>query len=130
MPPVPNEPSFPLQAFLGFTIQRGEGSAHCHLEIGDAHLNPHGVAHGGVVSTVQDTAMGAAVSSVIPEGAICATIEMHTRFHAGVAAGPLRCEAVVISPGKRVVHAEAKTYDQRGRLVASATSSFAVILRT
>lgn len=123
----PKGPSFPLQAFLGFTISRGAGTAECVMEIGEQHMNPHGVAHGGVVSTMQDTAMGAAVSSVIPEGAICATIEMHTRFHGAITAGPLRCEASVTSPGRRIVHAEAKTFGPNGRLVASSTSSFAVI---
>jgi acyl-coenzyme A thioesterase PaaI-like protein len=57
----------------------------------------------------------------------CATIEIHTRFHASASDGGLRAEAVVLSAGRRIVHLEAKTIDRVGRLIASATGSFAVV---
>lgn len=123
----PNSTSFPVQEFFGFQMEKGDGRATATLTIDARHLNPNGVAHGSVAFALMDTAMGAAVMSVAPEGHYCATVEMHTRFHSGVTGGGLHCEAVVISPGKRIMHLEAKTHDDRGRLVASATSSFAVL---
>jgi acyl-coenzyme A thioesterase PaaI-like protein len=63
----------------------------------------------------------------VPEGGICATVEMHTRFHAGAVSGDLLTEAVVLTAGNRIVHVEAKTFGDEGRLVASSTASFAVI---
>lgn len=125
MEPAPT--SFPVQEFFGFHLEKGDGTATAGLTIDARHLNPNGVAHGSVAFALMDTAMGAAVMSVAPEGHYCATVEMHTRFHSGVTSGELRCEAVVISPGKRIMHVEAKTFGDRGRLVASATSSFAVM---
>lgn len=120
------ERTFPLKEYLGFTIERSEGAATASLRIDERHLNPFGVVHGTVPFTLMDTAMGAAVVSVIGEGKQCATIELHTRFHAPATSGVLRAEVIVLSAGKRVVHLQARTVNEDGRLVASATASFAV----
>jgi acyl-CoA thioesterase len=118
---------FPLEEFLGFTIEHGDGGAVATLELDERHMNPNAMAHGAVAFTLMDTAMGGAVMSVIPEGSVCATIEFHTRFHRGATEGTLAAEAKVITAGRKVVHLEARTTDGQGRLVASATASFAVI---
>ena len=118
---------FPLKEFLGFTIDKGEGSASAWLDLGERHLNPCGTCHGAVPFALMDTAMGAAVSGVIDDDSFCATIEMQTRFLRAVAGGRLTAEATVVHPGRRIVHLEARTVDAEGRLVATATGSFAVI---
>jgi acyl-CoA thioesterase len=118
--------SFPLQEHLGFTIERGEGRATAVLDLAERHMNPNSVAHGAVAFTLMDTAMGAAVMSVLGEGASCATIEIHTRFHRAAAGGRLRADASVLTAGRRLVHLEARTFDDQDRLVASATGSFIV----
>jgi len=122
-----DEVSFGVKEFLGMTIERGEGKGTARMTLDEPHLNPNNVAHGAVPFALMDTAMGAAVMSVVDEGAFCATIEMHTRFVRAVASGSLTAEATVIHAGSRIMHLEATTHDDAGRLVASATSSFAVI---
>ncbi|MBT5850853.1 MAG: PaaI family thioesterase, partial [Acidimicrobiaceae bacterium] len=89
--------SFPLQEFLGFTTIHGQGTASASLELDERHHNPNAVAHGSVAFTLMDTAMGAAAVSVIPDDHICATIEMHTRFHRGAAHGTLTAIAKVLT---------------------------------
>lgn len=90
-------------------------------------MNPNDIAHGAVTFTMMDTAMGAAVMSVLDEGSLCATIEIQTRFHRAATTGSLRAEATVLHAGRRIVHLEAKTFDSSDRLIASATGSFAVL---
>jgi len=119
--------TFPLREYLDFSIEGGDGRASTSLSLDDQHLNPNQVAHGAVAFTLMDTAMGAAVMSVVDEGQFCATIEVHTRFHRGASKGTLTAEASVLTAGRRVVHLEARTVDDDGRLIASATASFAVI---
>ena len=123
----PSPTTFPLKEFLGFTVERGDGRATATLELGEQHHNPFGVAHGAVAFTLMDTAMGAAVMSVLPEGERCATIEIQTRFLRGATTGTLSAEATVLSAGRSVVHLEARTVDDVGNLVAAAAGSFAVI---
>ena len=120
-------PSFPLQEFLGFTTIHGEGTGTASLELDARHHNPNAVAHGSVAFALMDTAMGAAAVSVIPDDHICATIEMHTRFHRGAAHGTLTAIAKVLTTGSRVIQLECKTTDADDRLVASSTASFAVL---
>lgn len=121
------DPSFALQEFLGFRMEKGEGHASATLDLDDRHHNPNGIAHGAVPFTLMDTAMGAAVMSVTPAGHICATIEIHTRFVAAATSGTLTAEATVISAGRRIVHTEARTTDSSNRLIATATAGFAII---
>ena len=64
--------------------------------------------------------------TTIADGRRCATIEMQTRYHRPVATGTLTATAEVITAGRRVVHLRAETRDHDGRLVASATASFAI----
>lgn len=122
-----DEPTFPLKEFLGFVIERGERCATASAEVGDRHMNPNDFVHGAVPFALMDTAMGAALMTVIDEGRQCATIEVHTRFHRGARRGRLSAEASVVTAGRRIIHLEARTTTDDGRLVASATGSFAVI---
>ena len=119
--------AFPLQDFLGFEIDHGEGSATASLVIGHQHLNPYGMLHGSVPHALLDTAMGAAVGSVIDEGNLCATIEMQVRYVRGVSEGRIRASVNVIHAGRRIVHLEGKIVGDDDRVIATATSSFAVI---
>ena len=130
MSAAPEPSKFPLQEYLGFTMQRGDRMATTTLELGERHMNPNAVSHGAVPFTMMDTAMGAAVMSIVDEGCYCATIEVHTRFHRAAAGGRLTAEATILNAGRRIVHLEARTVDEAGRLIASATASFAIIRPT
>jgi acyl-CoA thioesterase len=123
----PGEPTFPLKEHFGFTIQRGDRQAIATLQLDERHLNPNNTAHGAVAFTLMDTAMGAAVMTVVEDGKMCATIEIHTRFHRGASTGTLTAEATIIAAGRSVIHLQARTIDDDGNLIASATGSFAVV---
>ncbi|MDG2025653.1 MAG: PaaI family thioesterase [Acidimicrobiales bacterium] len=125
--PDRDTPPFPFMGLLGFTITvDDEGVATASLELGPQHMNPNGVAHGGVAYSLIDTAMGGATMSVVPDGQRCATIEIHVRYHRGARAGTLTAQARVMSSSRRVVHLEATTVDDDGTLIASATGSYAI----
>ncbi len=113
--------------FFAMDIARGEGEAGVTLDLADNHLNPNGVAHGAVAFTMMDTAMGAAVVSLLDTGKHCATVEIHTRFHRPVTSGRLRCRAEVTTPGRRLMHVDARTVDDQDRLIASASATFIII---
>lgn len=118
---------FWLRQQLGFTIRLGDGRATTRLAVDERHLNPHGAVHGAVLFALIDTAMGAATTSVLPPGARCATIEIHTRFLAPVFGGKVQAEATVIRAGRRIVHLDATVTDAEGRDVVRGSGSFAVL---
>ncbi|MBK9179109.1 MAG: PaaI family thioesterase [Acidimicrobiales bacterium] len=119
---------FPLADLLGLRAERGDpGRGSATIAVTPTHHNPHGVVHGAVVFALVDTAMGAAVTGLLPEGATCATIEVQVRFLRPVTGGPLVAEAEVVHPGRRILHLESRVRDADDRLVALATGSFAVL---
>jgi acyl-CoA thioesterase len=65
--------------------------------------------------------------SVMKPGDICATIEIKISYLASVRGGRLTCETGVIKQGSRVVFLESRVMDVGGKLVATASGSFAVI---
>jgi len=95
----------------------------------EEHYNPLGTVHGGIVTTVLDTAMGCAVQSELEAGVAYPTIELKTSFVRPVtlAAGRLRAEGRLLHGGSRIMTAEARLADPVGKLYAHATSTCLVL---
>ena len=104
-----------------------DGRAVYRLQVTTELLNPHGVLHGGAVYVMVDYSMGGATMSVLPAGDICATIEIKISYLASVRGGTLKAATEIIKRGRRVVFLESRVTDDAGKLVATATGSFAVI---
>jgi uncharacterized protein (TIGR00369 family) len=111
---------------LGITfVDAEQGRVVFALTPAGWHYNPLGTVHGGVLATLLDTATGCAVHSTLPAGVGYTSMDLTTRFLRPVtlASGTLRCEGRLISQGRRAAVAEARIEDERGRLVAHATST-------
>ena len=121
---------FALKRHLGMTIDAGDpgdGRGIARLQLDDRHHNPNGVAHGAVLFAMVDTAMGKATMEVLPEGRRCASIEVHLRFLRPVTSGVLDAEAHVVKQGRRIVFLDGRVTDDGGRLVATASGTFAIL---
>jgi acyl-CoA thioesterase len=102
----------------------GEGRARFELEVTPKLLNPNGTLHGGVIYSVADTAMGAALLSQLERGQLCSTLEIKMNYLLPVTAGAIAAEAVVVSRSKRIGVLEARVLGDGERLVALATGTF------
>lgn len=119
-------PPPPIAKLLGFRLKRVDlGQAVFELEPGEHHYNPIGMVHGGVASTVLDSAMGCAVHSTLPAGTGYSTIELKINFIRPLSSktGKVLCEARVIHTGGRIATAEGKLVDKDGKLYAHATTT-------
>jgi uncharacterized protein (TIGR00369 family) len=119
-------PPPPIATTLGFTLLEVEsGRAVFGLAPDEFHFNPIGSVHGGVISTVLDSAAGCAVQSALPAGTAYTSLDLSVKFLRAlrVASGPVRCEGLVVHLGGRTALAEARLTDGAGRLCAHATSS-------
>jgi len=115
----------PFNTYLGVRVERMEGGeAVALLELGPHHLNSRGVVHGGVLSALLDTALGAAVVSSIPKEWWCATTSLSVQFLEGARAGLLTASGRVLRRGRRVAFAGGEVHDAGGRLVAVAQGSW------
>jgi acyl-CoA thioesterase len=108
--------------------EAGPGFARGSLAIGEVHRNGTGVVHGGVLFTLADTCMGAALYSSLQPGEICATIEIKIGYFKPVFEGTLVCNATVLNKGKSVASLEA-TIHNGDQLVSKASGTFAIFRR-
>jgi acyl-CoA thioesterase len=102
----------------------GEGRARFELAVASKHLNPNGVLHGGVIYSLADTAMGAALVSRLDGQEQCTTLEIKMSYLAPVTGGTIAAEACVVQRTRRIGVLEAKVFGDGDRLVALATGTF------
>ena len=89
------------------------------------HYNPLGTVHGGVLATIMDSATGCAVHTTLPAGWGYTSLDLTSKFLRAVTvdSGMLRCEGTVINRGRTTALAEARLFDEAGKLVAYASST-------
>ena len=106
-----------LEVEPGRVVWEGEPGEHLY--------NPIGTVHGGVIATVLDSAAGCAVHSTLPAGWGYTTLDLTTKYLRPVTvdSGLLRSEGTLINRGRTTALAEARLFDERGKLVAYASSS-------
>ncbi|QIG97537.1 MULTISPECIES: PaaI family thioesterase [unclassified Bradyrhizobium] len=101
------------------------GHVVIHSVPGLRHYNPIGSVHGGYAAILLDSAMGLAVQSTLPKGFGYTTLEFKISFVRGMSqdTGTIRTEGQVLNAGRRVATAEARITDDRGKLIAHATTT-------
>ena len=106
-------------------MEAEEGRVAVELLPQEFHYNPLGTVHGGVISTLLDTAAACAVHTTLPAGVGYTSLDLNVKFLRPVTVdtGTLRCEGTVLQRGRRTALAEARLTDPADRLVAHATST-------
>jgi uncharacterized protein (TIGR00369 family) len=120
---LPPPPIMDLIDLSGMEVE--EGSVTFYLEPQEFHYNPLGTVHGGVISTMLDSAAACSVHSTLPAGVAYTSLDLNVTFLRAVtvASGRLKCSGTVLQRGRRTAYAEARMTDAAGRLIAHATSS-------
>ncbi len=123
-------PAPPIAQLLGFTLATIEpGRVVFALESGEHLYNPIGLVHGGVASTLLDSAMGCAVHTTLAAGVGYTTLDLQVRFVRPITAEtpPLRCVGEVVHGGATVATTQGRLEDEAGRLYAHGTGSCLVL---
>jgi uncharacterized protein (TIGR00369 family) len=119
-------PGAPIAETLGMINFAGDpGAISVELDPELRHYNPLGVVHGGVISTLLDTAAGCSVHSTLQPGEGYTSLDLTVKFLRPVTteSGRLRAVGEVLQRGRRTALAQAQLFDASGKLVAHATSS-------
>jgi uncharacterized protein (TIGR00369 family) len=120
----------PAATLLGMQLDEvASGRTVFSLLADEMHENPMGTMHGGIVATLVDTAMGCAVSSILPVDCAFITLELKTNYVRAItqATGRVYAEGTVVHSGGRVATTEARVHDDSGALYAHATSTCLII---
>ncbi len=109
---------------IGFRIGGVErGSSEVTLEADERHWNPMGTLHGGVLCDIADAAMGIAYASQLEVGESFTTLELKINFMKPIMRGKLRALGRVVKAGRTVGLVECDVFDEKGSLVARASST-------
>jgi len=114
----------PYPELIGMVIGALEfDSCRIDLDLGERHLQPFGIVHGGVIATLIDTATFWAGFMRLPEDAGLVNIDLKLNYLKAVASGHLRAEGRCLRAGRQISYAEASVFDAAGELVAHGSST-------
>ena len=109
----------PIVHTIGYTLEEvGDGWATVRLKAQEKHIHAGGIVHGGVLLTIADAALTAALFSLYgPNGSMIA--EMKINFmRPTVPGGELEAKATVTHKGRRLCVGEVDIRNSEGKLVA------------
>ncbi len=106
-----------------------EGRVVMSLDTRRDFSNPLGTVHGGICATLLDSVMGCAVHTHLAAGVGYTTLELKVNYIRAVATDDVTLIATgtTIHVGRRVATAEGKVHNEKGQLVAHATTTCLIL---
>ncbi len=119
----------PFLRELGVVLaEREPGFVRLEITVAEWHLRTRGIAHGGVIASLMDTAMGVAVSTKVPEGCFPVTAQLNVNFIRPAWEGEsLHIEGKVRHSGRTTAVAQGEIRTDSGVLVATASGTFSFV---
>lgn len=110
-------------------VEFADGRAVFDLIPAEWQYNPIGSVHGGVLTTLADSALGCAVHTKLGVGFGYTSLELKINFTRAVtvASGRLLCTGEVVTIGRRTATSTATITDQSGRVVGHASSTCLIV---
>ncbi len=102
------------------------GAARVEIQVGDRHMQPFGIVHGGVFSTLLDAAGFWAVYSKAEETVGMTTVELKINYLAPVVSGSLIGTGQCIKLGRSIGLGDARIENEAGKLLAHGTTTVMV----
>lgn len=123
-------PVFDLAPFIQLVgyrlVDAGEGWVETALTLEDRHLQQHGYAHAGVVTTMADHTAGGAASTLVEPGHSVLTAMLSVQLLRPARGEGLACRGEVVKPGRRIIATQADVHCD-GRHVARLEATMAVV---
>jgi len=105
----------------------GIGYSKVEVNLQNKHMNPFGSIHGGVYSSILDTAAYWSAYCELDENAGLTTIDICVNNLSMINDGLMIVEGKTIKVGKSICLAEASAKDKNGKLLAHCTSKLMVL---
>lgn len=116
--------SAPWYKHLGMKIELGENISIV-LEVQEKHLQALGVAHGGVIASVLDSAIGLNINRVlVAKKKVAVTSQLNIHYLKPVVQGKIKATAKPLYIGSKVAVGFGELKDENGEILAVATATF------
>lgn len=103
------------------------GRSRLEAGIGEKHLQPYGMVHGGVFASLIDAAAFWAVYTQMEDDHGLTTVEMKLNYLAPAADGVLVATGRCLKIGRTLCLGEGSIADARGKLLAHSTATFMTV---
>ena len=121
-------PPPPIGRLIGMRlVEVAPGHSVFEMEADERHWNPMGTLHGGVLCDIADGALGIAFASTLEEGESFTTLELKINFLRPIWKSKLRAVGKLVKRGQTVGLTSCDVFDEKGQLVAHATSTCMVL---
>ena len=115
----------PFARLLGIEVDSVEpGHAVLSMELRDDLMRNNGIAHGGAIATLIDSAMAIAIMALLEENERTVTVDLTIHYLRPISEGTARASARVVRAGRRVITVSAELFDQNEKLSATAISTY------
>jgi len=118
-------PYFTLLSIEIMDLGWGESLIEIHVQ--EKHLQPFGIVHGGVFSSLVDAAAFWAVYTQVPEDLGMTTVELKLNYLAPLVSGRMIAKGRSIRVGKTLCLGEASISNEGGFLLAHGTSTMMLL---
>ena len=112
---------FFLARLFGCEFEYTEDTCQVSFELKDFMLNPQGGLHGGVTAFVLDISMGHLLWKKSGPGT---TLEIKVQYAKAARSGPLTATSRFIRHGRGISYLRSELVDDKGELIAFATSTW------
>ena len=123
-------PPPPMAKLIGFRMATVEpGRIMMELDAEESLENTVGLLHGATAAALLDTAMGCAISTMLPAGQTSVTLDLKLAYlrPLSVQSGTIQAEGRLIKLGRQTSYTEGFVRDAAGNLAVHATSTFSMI---
>jgi len=104
-----------------------EGSSEVLLQLEPHHLNPGGIAHGGIIAGLLDAVIGLAQRTLLGMGSAHVTLELHVNYLRPARPGLLIARGTAVHRGKRIGYGEATLLDSAEAVLARGSATFMLV---
>lgn len=120
--------TIPYVQLIGIELaQIGRGSATLRLDLRDELMRNGGIAHGGVIASLIDSASAFAVMSGLEPGQTTTTIDLTIQYLRPLVKGQAKAAARVLRAGRRVAVVSVDVTNDAEVLAATALTSYLVM---
>ena len=123
-------PPPPMARLIGFRLRIAEpGRIVMELEPHESLENTIGLLHGATAAALLDTAMGCAISTMLPAGQGSVTLDLKLTYlrPLSVRSGTIAAEGKPVKLGRQTSYAEGFVRDGAGHLAVHATATFSMV---
>jgi uncharacterized protein (TIGR00369 family) len=123
-------PEAPMARLIDFRLRVAEpGRIVMELEPHESLENTIGLLHGATAAALLDTAMGCAISTMLPAGQGAVTLDLKLTYlrPLSVRSGKISAEGKIIKLGRQTSYTEGFVRDGAGNLAVHATATFSMI---